>query len=230
MPIVSTTSTITVDGNFSDWTSAERIDNPVNVAGYALYGTVQNDTYYIGIEATSATDPVIGAGTTIWLNTDQNTATGYSPFGSIGADYNVTYVNGAFYLYTGAAAQNLVSATPLTSALSPDGKSLEIAIPRSLLTPASGPGANQHQHRRAGSTPAPPRLFTSRATTPTRNTRSPIPRPCRQRRRLTRSPSSTRTPAPTSISVRPPIPICSWRRRTRPEWPACRMTSSMNRN
>src|SRR6185312_1395800 len=31
------------------------------------------------------------------------------------------------------------SATPLTSALSPDGESLEIAIPRNLLTPASGP-------------------------------------------------------------------------------------------
>ena len=42
-----------------------------------------------------------------WLNTDQNTATGYSPFGSIGADYNITYVGGSFYLYTGAAAQNL---------------------------------------------------------------------------------------------------------------------------
>ena len=47
-------------------------------------------------------------------------------------------MNGAFYLYTGAAAQNLVSATPLTTALSPDGKSLEIAIPRSLLTPTGG--------------------------------------------------------------------------------------------
>ena len=123
-----------IDGTFSDWDSSELITTPANaVPGYSLYGTVQNDTYFIGIDATSATDPVIGAGTTIWLNTDQNTATGYSPFGSIGADYNVTYVNGAFYLYTGAAAQNLVSATPLTSALSPDGKSLEIAIPRSLL-------------------------------------------------------------------------------------------------
>ncbi len=99
---------------------------------------MQGDTYFIGIDATSASDLVIGAGTTIWLNTDQNTTTGYSPFGKIGAEYNVTYIpnttgGGAFYLYTGAAAQNLVSATPLTTALSPDGKSLEIAIPRSLL-------------------------------------------------------------------------------------------------
>ena len=34
---------------------------------------------------------MIGAGTTIWLNTDQNTTTGYSPFGNIGAEYNITY-------------------------------------------------------------------------------------------------------------------------------------------
>ena len=83
---------ITVDGNLSDWTAADRIDNPANaVTGYALYGTADSSDYYIAIQATAATDPVIGPGTTIWLNTDQNTATGYSPFGSIGADYNVTF-------------------------------------------------------------------------------------------------------------------------------------------
>jgi serralysin len=131
--------TINVDGLFSDWVDSELITTPSNfVTGYNLYGTVQNDAYLLAINATVATDPVIGAGTTIWLNTDQNTATGYSPFGNIGADYNVTYVNGSFYLYTGAAAQNLVTATPLTAALSSDGKSLEIAIPRSLVTPAGG--------------------------------------------------------------------------------------------
>ena len=140
MATISNASTITVDGNLSDWNAAEIIDNPANaVPGYSLYGAVQNDTYFIAIQGTATTDPVIGAGTTIWLNTDQNTATGYSPFDSIGADYNITYVGGAFYLYTGAAAQTLVSNTPLTAALSPDGKSLEIAIPRSLVTPVGGP-------------------------------------------------------------------------------------------
>jgi serralysin len=137
MPTITQNPTITVDGNFSDWVSSELITTPGNfIPGYSLYGTVQNDTYFIGIDATSAPDPVIGAGTTIWLNTDQNTATGYTPFDSIGADYNITLVNGAFYLYTGAAGQNLVSATPLSSELSLDGKSLEIAIPRGLVTPA----------------------------------------------------------------------------------------------
>ncbi len=139
MSTLSQNPAITVDGNLSDWVASERIDTPANnVAGYDLFGTVQNDTYLIAIEGTGSTAPVIGDGTTIWLNTDQNTATGYSPFGSIGAEYNITEVGGSFYLYTGAAAQNLVSTTPLTAALSADGKSLEIAVPRSLLSPTGG--------------------------------------------------------------------------------------------
>ena len=140
MPTLVTKPLITLDGNLSDWTSADAIENPANnVPGYTLYGTVQNDTYLIGFEAVDATDPVIGAGTTIWLNTDQNTATGYSPFDAIGADYNVTFdAAGVPYLYTGAAGQTLVSSTPLTCALSSDGRSLEIAIPRSLVTPTGG--------------------------------------------------------------------------------------------
>ena len=53
------------------------------VAGYQAYGALLNDatlgdTYVIGIDATTATDPVIAADTFIYLNTDQNTATGYS--------------------------------------------------------------------------------------------------------------------------------------------------------
>ena len=121
--------------------AAELIDNPANaVPGYSLYGTVRNDTYFIAIEATAATDPVIGAGTTIWLNTDQNTATGYSPFGSIGAEYNITYdANPVPSTFTPARRHRTSSAPRRSpSALSPDGKSLEIAIPRSLLTPAGG--------------------------------------------------------------------------------------------
>jgi hypothetical protein len=52
-----TAPAITVDGTFSDWTAAERIDNPSNlVAGYALYGTVQAGSYLIAVQAIAATD------------------------------------------------------------------------------------------------------------------------------------------------------------------------------
>ena len=50
------------------------------VAGYQVYGALLNDTtlgktYVIGISATNAADPVIGANTFIYLDTDQNTST-----------------------------------------------------------------------------------------------------------------------------------------------------------
>ena len=70
---------------------------PTNtVAGYQLYGALINDAtlgknYVIGINATATTDPVIGANTFIYLNTDQNKATGYTPFGSVGAEYYVQF-------------------------------------------------------------------------------------------------------------------------------------------
>jgi serralysin len=134
-----------IDGNLSEWSLAYQIDTPGNfVPGYTLYGTADAANYYIAVQATNSADPMIGAGTVFWLNTDQNTATGYSPFDNIGADYNVLFIanpdgSSSPYLYTGAAGQNLVSLTPLTYTLSPDGESLELAIPRSLVTPASGP-------------------------------------------------------------------------------------------
>ena len=59
---------ITLDGTFSDWPAADIVTNPANVAaGYQIYGAFLNDatlgnTYVIGIDATAATDPVIGPG------------------------------------------------------------------------------------------------------------------------------------------------------------------------
>ena len=87
---------ITLDGTFSDWPAADIITNPANVAaGYQIYGAFLDDatlgnTYVIGIDATAATDPVIGTADTIYLNTDQNAATGYDlSFANIGAERDV---------------------------------------------------------------------------------------------------------------------------------------------
>ena len=121
------------------------------VAGYQVYGSLQNDatlgkTYVIGIDATSATDPAIGPNTFIYLNTDQNSSTGYSPFGTVGAEYYVQFSVGSTgtlqpFLYsvspTGTATL-LNNGAPLEFGLSSNGESLEIAIPQSLLTPAGG--------------------------------------------------------------------------------------------
>ena len=124
------------------------------VAGYQVYGSLLNDatlgkTYVIGIDATSSTDPGIALGTTIYLNTDQNTTTGFSPFGAVntvGADYEVQFSYGANsqlqpFLYSvtsGGVLTELNNGQPLPFSISSDGKSVELAIQQSLLTPTAG--------------------------------------------------------------------------------------------
>jgi hypothetical protein len=127
-----------IDGDLSERTFSYGIDTLGNfVPDYALYGTADVSDYYIAVEATNSADPVIEDGTVFWLNTDQNTTTGFS---SIGAESNVLFIANADgtspCLYIRADGQNLVSFAPFTFALSLDGKSLEVAIPRSLATPA----------------------------------------------------------------------------------------------
>ena len=143
---------ITLDGSFSDWPATDMVMNPGNtVSGYQVYGALLNDatlgnTYVVGLDATVGTDPAIGAGTVIYLNTDQNATTGYSPFGSVGAEYEVQFSYGSNavlqpYLYsvTSAGVTTLLNGgAPLDFGVSSNGESLEVAIPRALLTPAGG--------------------------------------------------------------------------------------------
>ncbi|RBP07126.1 hypothetical protein DFR50_12956 [Roseiarcus fermentans] len=145
---------ITLDGTFTDFAASDMVMTSANtVTGYQVYGVDLNDatlgpTYVIGIDATSSTDQVIAAGTTIYLNTDQSTATGYSPSfaaGKIGAEYEIVFAssNGVLqpFLYSVTSAgvtTELNNGQPLPYAFSSNGESVEIAIPRSLLTPSGG--------------------------------------------------------------------------------------------
>jgi serralysin len=125
-----TVGPITLDGNLSDWTSADRIDLPgTRQTGYELYGRYVGDTYVVAISSAVA----VGANTTIWLNTDRNAATGYQIFGTTGgAEYNVNFGNnGLPALYTGSAGQTFVS--QIASGTSSDHKIVEFAIPKSAL-------------------------------------------------------------------------------------------------
>jgi hypothetical protein len=126
---------ITIDGSLSDWTAPFRLDSaPNGVTNYAVYGRYNAGNYNFAISAPVA----ITNSTTIWLDTDLNTATGYQVFGfAVGAEYNINIVGGLPYLYTGAAAQNFVSG-PLTHAFSGDSKILEVAVPAaSIGSPSS---------------------------------------------------------------------------------------------
>src|SRR6202048_2329338 len=143
---------ITLDGQFTDWPLNDSVMRQGNtVAGYQVYGALLTDAtlgknYVIGIDATVTTDPVIAANTFIYLNTDQNAATGFSPFGKVGAEYYVQFSpdsNAVLqpYLYSvtsAGAATQLNGGTPLNFGASSNGESVEIAIPQTLLTPSGG--------------------------------------------------------------------------------------------
>jgi peptidoglycan/xylan/chitin deacetylase (PgdA/CDA1 family) len=128
---------ITLDGNLTDWSVANRLDAlpSQQTAGYQVLGENTTDGYVLAINSTQES---IGANTTIWLNTDQNKATGYQVFGStVGAEYNINIAaDGKPYLYSGAAGQTLIS--QLDFARSSDGKTLEVAIPSASIATSSG--------------------------------------------------------------------------------------------
>jgi serralysin len=143
---------ITLDGQFADWPGTDFLERPGSiVANYQVYGALIGDatfggTYVIGLDAAVPAAPVIGAATFIYLNTDQNAATGYSPFGSVGAEYYVQFstdATGALqpYLYSITSSGTSVllnNGVPLTYGLSSSGQSVEIAIPQNLMTPPGG--------------------------------------------------------------------------------------------
>ena len=101
----------------------------------------------IGLDATVTTDPVIGAGTVIYLNTDQNDTTGYNlSFGNVGAEYEVQFSDGSnaelqpflYRLHPPGPPRKLNGDAPLVSGFSGNGESVELAIPQALLTPGGG--------------------------------------------------------------------------------------------
>lgn len=119
----------TIDGNLSEWTTADRIDRELP-AGYAIYARAVGDSFVFALKAPGA----IGANTTAWLNTDRNTATGHQIWGFAGgAEYNVNIdANGVVSLFTGGAGQTLVLAG-LTAAWSADRTMIEFAVPKAAI-------------------------------------------------------------------------------------------------
>ncbi|MBD2356847.1 polysaccharide deacetylase [Tolypothrix sp. FACHB-123] len=131
---------ISLDGNLQDWTASERLDflPGTGVQGVEIYGKYAvdlnvGDAYVFALKTD---DLAIGTFTTLWLNTDRNSTTGYQVNGQFGgAEYNVNFAaDGLPYLYTGADGENYL--TPLDYGFSPDKKIVEFAVPISLLNGA----------------------------------------------------------------------------------------------
>ncbi|MGV3576659.1 MAG: M10 family metallopeptidase C-terminal domain-containing protein [Devosia sp.] len=121
------------DGVLTEWTADQRLDNTPDkvVAGYELYGKVADDSFVFGLKSAVP----IGPNTTFWLNTDNNTATGYQIWGFAGgAEFNVNIgADGVARLYSGAGGQTLVAT--LEYKIAAGGLSMEFAVPKALLGP-----------------------------------------------------------------------------------------------
>jgi hypothetical protein len=97
--------------------------------------------------------------------------TGYTPFGSVGAEYYVKFLPDANsvlqpYLYSltsGGTETLLNGGAPLDFGISGDGKSVEVAIPQVLVTPAGGsaPSSINFAALFSGGGPALPGDFTN---------------------------------------------------------------------
>ena len=126
----------TIDGDLTDWTSADRLNAPGTTAnGYELYSSLSGGTLTFALKA-----PVeIGATTTVWLDTDRSALTGYKVFGTYGGyDYNITFAaDGKPYLYTDADGQTLASPTPLTYAFNADKTAVEFSLPLAQIGSAA---------------------------------------------------------------------------------------------
>ncbi|MGZ8196781.1 MAG: type I secretion C-terminal target domain-containing protein [Burkholderiales bacterium] len=122
---------VALDGNLSDWTPGEQLDNALSVSGYDLYGKTSGDALVLAIKAPGA----VGEHTTVWLNTDRNTDTGYKIWGFAGgAEYNINFdASGTPRLYTGADGQTPVANAPVAFSYSDDRTIVEFAVPLAAI-------------------------------------------------------------------------------------------------
>jgi len=125
---------IIIDGNLNDWSDLDRLDLPPGSTSndYDVYGRFENDQFLLAFRAETEE---ISAGSTFWLNTDQNTSTGYQVYGNIGGmEFNVNLIGDVPYLYSGGAAEVYISPLIYSHGVESSGKKvLEVAIPNSLI-------------------------------------------------------------------------------------------------
>lgn len=131
---VASSRTFVLDGDLSDWTEADRMDAApgMGVGGYELYGyhDAAAHKYHLAIKSPAA----IGPSTTIWVNTDNNTATGYLVWGAlVGAEYNVNVAwDGTPHLYNGADGETW-QIGPLSHAYDGSKTVLELELTEGML-------------------------------------------------------------------------------------------------
>lgn len=132
-PAPPVVGTATLDGTLGDWTTADRL--ALN-GSYEIYGKITGGDYVFALKAPTGT--AIGAGTTLWLNTDKNAATGN---GAGGSEFNITFdASGVPRLYTGGAGQTPVATASVVYGKNGDNSVVEFAVPQAALNNAASLG------------------------------------------------------------------------------------------
>jgi len=133
--------TITIDGDFSDWTGVPVVDSdPVDNAGFVDIADTQiaNDASYLYIRNTFHT--TLSLGTFIALDSDSNTATGYDIFGLglVGSeagwqnDFPFTEATGVFNDGKGMSGEFFGSGAALLSPFA-ESNSRELALSLDII-------------------------------------------------------------------------------------------------
>ncbi|NJR41109.1 MAG: polysaccharide deacetylase, partial [Leptolyngbyaceae cyanobacterium CSU_1_4] len=134
---------ITLDGNLSDWSAGDRLDYLPGTAqpSYESYGKYAGNAFVFSIKAPAGS--TIDQNTTIWLDSDRDSNTGYQIFQPSGASTGFGGVefqinidpDGKAYLYraTGTSSLQRVSNTPLSSAFDSTKQTWEVAVSTDLL-------------------------------------------------------------------------------------------------
>jgi Ca2+-binding RTX toxin-like protein/peptidoglycan/xylan/chitin deacetylase (PgdA/CDA1 family) len=130
-------STITLDGQLTDWTNIDRLDfGMTGLNGSKVYGRFVGGTYHFAIESSTVS---IGANSTMWLNTDRNEATGYQIWDRhLGAEYKIEFENDEqggvrAALYSLADGNTTLITDGVSFARSADGKIVELAIDKAKI-------------------------------------------------------------------------------------------------
>jgi serralysin len=150
LEFAATNSAVTLDRSLADWSPANRLDTVANgVAGYEVFGQCTGNGFVFALRAPAGV--TIGTSTTFWLNTDQNTSTGYQIFGFAGgAEYNVSIgIDGKLALYTDAAGQTLVSSA-IDYTLSADAARPGVRGPVGAAHRRSARPEHRHRRQRLG--------------------------------------------------------------------------------
>ncbi len=142
----SSYGSINLDGSIAEWTIDDRLnfplDKPPTLATtgpelYARYVATPVPTYVFALKLSGTQ---LAANTTLWLNTDQNAATGFQVWGAYaGAEYSVNvFTDGIPYLYDVSGK----SVGAMDYAYSADKTVLELAIPAASMNLAAAKDIN----------------------------------------------------------------------------------------